>query len=71
MTYNVATRSVTLLPRKKLAAAVKYSLTVNGTSASGIEDSAGNLLDGNRDGRVSGNYAVIFKLTRPKGRRRS
>jgi hypothetical protein len=66
-TYNVATRSVTLLPRKKLAAAVKYRLTVNGTSASGVEDRAGNLLDGDHDGRVSGNYVAIFKLARPKG----
>jgi hypothetical protein len=43
---------VTLLPRRKLSISVKYRLTVNGTSASGVEDSAGNLLDGNRDGRV-------------------
>ena len=61
---------MTLLPRKKLAVAVKYRLTVNGTSASGVEDRAGNLLDGNHDGRVSGNYVAIFKLARPKPRHR-
>ena len=46
--YNPTTHKVTLVPRKKLAVSVKYRLTVNGTSASGVEDLAGNLLDGNR-----------------------
>jgi hypothetical protein len=69
-TYSVATHKVALLPRKKLAAAVKYRLTVNGTSASGVEDRAGNLLDGDHDGCVSGNYVAIFKLARPKARHR-
>ena len=62
--YNPTARTVTLLPRKKLAASVKYRLTVNGTSASGVEDLAGNLLDGDHDGLVSGNYVDIFKLVR-------
>ena len=57
---------MTLLPRTKIAAAVKYRLTVNGTSASGVEDRAGNLLDGDHDGRVSGNYVAIFKLARER-----
>jgi Bacterial Ig-like domain len=68
-TYNPTTHTVTLVPRKKLSVGVKYRLTVNGTSASGIEDLAGNLLDGNGDGGVSSNYVTIFKLTRPKSRR--
>jgi uncharacterized repeat protein (TIGR01451 family) len=70
-TYNPTTRTVTLVPRKKLAVAVKYSLTVDGTTAHGLTDRAGNLLDGNRDGRASGNYVVVFKLVHPKVRRRS
>ncbi len=70
-TYNPITHTVTLLPRKKLSVGVKYRLTVNGTSASGVEDLAGNLLDANLDGRVSGNYVDIFKLALPKVRRRS
>ena len=37
---------------------------------SGVDDSVGNLLDGNHGGRVSGNYVAIFKLALPKGRRR-
>jgi Bacterial Ig-like domain len=68
-TYNPTTRKVTLVPRKKLAVSVKYRLTANGTSASGVEDLAGNLLDGNHDGRVSGNYVDIFKLAPAKARR--
>ena len=70
-TYNPTTHTVTLVPRKKLAVATKYRLTVNGTSATGVDDLAGNLLDGNGDGRVSSNYVTIFKLTQPKARRRS
>jgi hypothetical protein len=60
---------VTLVPRKKLSVGVKYRLTVNGTSASGVEDLAGNLLDGDGDGGVSSNFVTIFKLTQPKARR--
>ena len=68
-TYNPITHKVTLVPRKKLAIATKYRLTVNGTTASGVEDLAGNLLDGDGDGRVSSNYVTIFKLTQSKARR--
>ena len=68
-TYNPTTHKLTLLPRKKLAIATKYRLTVNGTSATGIEDLAGNLLDGIGNGRVSSNYVTIFKLTQSKARR--
>ncbi len=63
-TYNAATRSVTLLPRKKLSLGVKYRITVDGTSAHGIVDLAGTLLDGDRDGRASGNYVQIVKLVK-------
>ncbi len=70
-TYNPTTHKVTLVPRKKLAVATKYRVTVNGTSATGVEDLAGNLLDGIGNGRVSSNYVTIFKLTQPKARRRS
>jgi hypothetical protein len=69
--YNPTARTVTLLPRKKLSASIQYRLMVNGTSAGGVTDSAGNLLDGDRDGRVSGNYVAIVRLTRTKGRPRS
>jgi uncharacterized repeat protein (TIGR01451 family) len=69
-TYNAIARTVTLLPRKKLTVSVPYRLTVDGASASGVADRAGNLLDGDRDGRVSGSYLALVKLVRPKGRRR-
>lgn len=64
MTYNVATRSVTLMPRKKLSLGVNYRITVDGTSAHGVDDLAGNLLDNDRDGHESGNYVQIFRLVK-------
>ena len=70
-TYNPTTHTVTLLPRQKLAVSVEYRLTVNGTSATGVADLAGNLLDGDLNGSVPGNYVKIIKLTRSKARRRS
>jgi uncharacterized repeat protein (TIGR01451 family) len=69
-TYNSTTHTVTLLPRKKLTVSVAYRLTVNGTSASGVADRAGNLLDGDHDGRVSGNYVVAIKLKPVKNKPR-
>ena len=71
MTYNPTAHTVTLLPRKKLAAGVQYRITVDGTSAHGIVDRAGNLLDGDGDGRGSRNYVKIVKLTQSKARRGS
>ncbi len=64
VTYNVATRSVTLMPRKKLSLGVNYRITVDGTSAHGVDDLAGNLLDNDRDGHESGNYVQIFRLVK-------
>ncbi len=70
-TYDPTARTVTLVLGKKLTAAGLYQLTVDGTSASGITDVAGNLLDGNHDGGVSGNLVATFRLKPPKARRRS
>jgi Domain of unknown function DUF11 len=68
-TYNPTTHTVTLLPRKKLSVSVAYRITVDGTSATGIADRAGNLLGDDLDGRVSGDYVQIVKLKRSKARR--
>ncbi len=69
-TYDSTARTVTLVLRKKLTVSGQYQLTVDGTSAGGVADLVGNLLDGDHDGRVSGNFVATLKLKPPKGRPR-
>jgi hypothetical protein len=61
-TYDPKAHTVTLVPQKKITAPGQYRLTVDGTSAGGITDRVGNLLDGNGDGRVSGNLVATVNL---------
>jgi len=60
-TYNPTTRTVTLTPSRHLNWYRRYRITVNGTGAAGLTDLAGNLLDGNGDGRPGGDYVAIIR----------
>ena len=73
--YDPNTRTVTLSPSRHLNWYRRYRITVKGTRAAGLTDMAGNLLDGNRDGRPGGDYVAIIRgygldrigRTHPKG----
>ena len=47
--YDAGRRTVTLTPNRPLKLGVFYQVTVNGTGAPGVTDTAGNVLDGDRN----------------------
>ncbi len=55
-TLNTPTSSSPLVPGN-------YRLTVRGTNSASVHDSAGNRLDGNRDGVVSGTLADLYQFS--------
>lgn len=61
VTYDPATNTVTLTPKQRLHWHRPYRLTVDGTSPTGVADLAGNLLDGDGDGRAGGDYTVVLR----------
>ncbi len=56
--YNSATNSVTLVLAELLVLRKSYRLTINGTSASGLTNPDGLLLDGAGTGRPGSNYVT-------------
>ena len=59
-TYNSSTHTVTLIPKKSLASGLAFKVVVDGTSAHGVSDTTGRLIDGNGDGQPGGDYVVVF-----------
>ena len=59
-TYNSSTHTVTLIPSKSLASGLAFKVVVDGTSAHGVSDTTGRLIDGNSDGQPGGDYVVVF-----------
>jgi hypothetical protein len=55
---------VTLTPIKPFALTKPVQLAVNGETPSGLQDSAGRLIDGNHDGLAGGNSVAVL---RPRG----
>jgi hypothetical protein len=58
--YNATPQTVTLHPSRLLPLHFHYKLVVNGTSATGVAEPSGVLLDGNFDGIPGGDYARVF-----------
>ncbi len=58
--YDEATQTVTLTPSVPLPWLQYFRLEVNGSEASGLQDTSGNLLDGDRDGVAGGSFGAIF-----------
>ena len=58
--YDAATRTVTLLPARSLPLNARYRLVVNGSAPAGVTDTAGTLIDGNRDGLPGGDTTLDF-----------
>ncbi len=58
--YDSTTDTVTLLPVKRLALLGDYRLVVNGTTAAGVRNLSGQLIDGDGNGVPGGNYVQRF-----------
>jgi len=75
--YDSATQTVTLSPVRRLNFHHRFRLTVVGTGPSGVTDTSGNLLDGQKTGHPGSNFVTIvtaFNLVLPNpdpGRHRS
>jgi uncharacterized repeat protein (TIGR01451 family) len=63
--YNEAQRSVTVQPRQRIPLSRRVQLTVNGTSATGVADLNGNLLDGNYDGQAGSDFVWVIRRFGP------
>jgi hypothetical protein len=59
--YDATTNTVTLSPKHRLNLHRRYMLIVNGSTPTGVADMAGNLLDGNGDGKPGASYAAILR----------
>ncbi|MBX6313982.1 MAG: DUF11 domain-containing protein, partial [Isosphaeraceae bacterium] len=58
--YDPAARAVTLSPNRRLSLFQTFQLTAIGTGPRGLTDRAGNLLDGDGDGRPGGDFVARF-----------
>jgi hypothetical protein len=52
--------AITLTTAQRLSWTEPYEIWVNGSSPTGVTDLAGNLLDGNSDGKPGGDYVAVF-----------
>jgi hypothetical protein len=59
--YDPAQHTVTLTTLQRLSWTNRYEIWVNGSSPAGVTDLAGNLLDGNNDGKPGGVYLAAFR----------
>ena len=59
--FNPANDTITLIPRKAFALTRPVELTINGTSPSGVQDSSGQLIDGDDDGTAGGNAVAVIR----------
>jgi hypothetical protein len=66
--YNLAARTVTLLPAQRLSIRRAYLLTLIGTVASGISDPQGRLLDGGYTGQPGSNFQTTLTAASLAGR---
>jgi hypothetical protein len=59
--FNPANDTITLVPRKAFGLTRPVELTINGTSASGVQDSSGQLIDGDNDGTAGSNAVAVIR----------
>jgi uncharacterized repeat protein (TIGR01451 family) len=60
-TYNPSNNTVTLVTKRPIGVNTPIRLRVNGTTSSGLTDTAGRSLDGARTGRPGSDYVVTFR----------
>jgi uncharacterized repeat protein (TIGR01451 family) len=58
--YDAATRTVTLRPEERLYLFHRFRLAVIGTGPSGVTDTSGNLLDGQKTGHPGSDFVTII-----------
>ena len=58
--YDAATRTVTLRPEERLYLYHRFRLTVVGTGPTGVTDTSGNLLDGQKTGHPGRDFVTII-----------
>jgi hypothetical protein len=58
--YDASTKTVTLTLRKPLMPVKGLQLTIDGEAPSGLADSQGRLIDGNRDGNPGGDATAVI-----------
>lgn len=58
--YDPDGGAVVLRPVRRLPRWIRFQLTINRPGIAGMADAAGNLLDGDRDGRPGGTFAARF-----------
>jgi putative cofactor-binding repeat protein len=73
ISYDPTTATVTLRPQRRLNLHRPFRLTIRGTGAGGVADTAGRLLDGERLGQPGGDATTIVTwknlvIPRPGGR---
>lgn len=59
--FDAATNTVTLAARKPFALAKPVQLTIDGTSPSGLQDTTGQLIDGDGNGTAGGNAVAVIR----------
>jgi len=59
--YNGASDTITLIPKKAFSRSKPVQLTINGTPPSGLQDSFGRFIDGNRDGQPGSNAVAVLR----------
>jgi hypothetical protein len=57
--YHPIARTVTLHLGQRLDLNHRFKLTVNGATGDGLRDLQGNLLDGDNDGQIGGNFVTL------------
>jgi hypothetical protein len=61
--FDPANDTITLTPRKAFALNTPVQLTINGSSPSGLQDTAGQLIDGDGNGAAGGNAVAVIRRT--------
>jgi hypothetical protein len=59
--FNPANDTVTLTPKKAFALTKAVELTIDGTAPSGLQDSSGQLIDGDDNGQAGSNAVALIR----------
>ena len=59
--YDPSSRSVKLFPSRRLDLSRRFRLMIRASSPTGVADTSGKLLDGDRDGRAGGDFSARIR----------
>ncbi len=59
-TYNAASKTVALIPKKPFALTKPVQLLIDGVAPSGLQDSLGRYIDGDHNGTAGGNAVAVI-----------